>query len=161
MVSNYDVGSATVGKLVLVPQLVFCVARVLCDEQPHWSMILLSFLQLVAISSTSVFSVKLVVFFWSANALVTLFLVQQLVFLCFARFFCNDKPYRYWSMILLSFLKLSAISSTPVYLVKFMISFRIRQRFGNIVPSTTTRLSVSCDIFLWWQTLLIHDAFGF
>ena len=88
MVSNYDVGSATVGKLVLVPQLVFCVARVLCDEQPYWSMILLSFLQLVAISSTSVYSVKLVVF------------------------------------------------------------FLIRQRFGNIVPSTTNRFSVFCQIFL-------------
>ena len=90
MVSNYDVGSATVGKLVLVPQLVFCVARVLCDEQPYWSMILLNFLQLVAISSTSVYSVKLEVFFWSANALVTLFLVRQLVFLCFAWIFCDD-----------------------------------------------------------------------
>ena len=100
-------------------------------------------------------------FFGSANALVTLFLVQQLVFLCFARIFCNDKPYRYWSMILLSFLKLSAISSTPVCLVKFVISFRIRQRFGNIVPSTTSRFSVFCDTFLRWQTLLIHDAFSF
>ena len=54
MVSNYDVGSATVGKLVLVPQLVFCVARVLCDDKPYWSMILLSFLQLSAISLTQV-----------------------------------------------------------------------------------------------------------
>ena len=151
MVSIYDVGSATVGKLVFVPQLVFCVTRVLCDDKPYWSMIPLSFLKLSAISLTPVYSVKFVVFFGSANALVTLFLAQQLVFLCFARIFCNDKPYRYWSMILLSFLKLSAISSTPVYLVKILISFRIRQQFGNIVLSTTTRFSVFCLNLLWWQ----------
>ena len=50
MVSNYDVGSATVGKLVFVPQLVFCVARVFCDDKLYWSMMLLSFLKLSVIS---------------------------------------------------------------------------------------------------------------
>ena len=54
MVSIYGVGSATVGKLVFVPQLVFCVARVLCDDKPYWSMIPLSFLKLSAISLTPV-----------------------------------------------------------------------------------------------------------
>ena len=80
-------------------------------------------------------------------------------FLCFGRVFCNDKFYWYWSVIPLSFLKLIAISLTTVWLLNFVLTFRMRQRFCNIVLITSTRFSVFCQNFLWWQTLLINDAF--
>ena len=145
--------------LFLVRLLVFMwFARIFCNDKPYryWSMMLLSFLKLSPFGFWSE-SARLVSSKCIGSAIVgKLVLVPQLVF-CVARVLCDEQPF--WSMILLSFLQLVAISSTPVSLVKFVKSFRIRQRCGNIVPSTTTRFSVFCDTFLWWQTLLICDSF--
>ena len=81
-------------------------------------------------------------------------------FLCFARVFCNDKFYWYWSVIPLSFLKLIAISLTTVWLLNFVLTFRIRQRFFNIVLITSTRFSVWPEFSVMKNLLiLICDSF--